>query len=86
MDRNLPEGSSGRKTDDPEDAGHPVNPDPHSGSWPARDTPAIRRAHEYGIDISLLAAMLDLSVEERLRRLDANLRFSRALRIERDGP
>lgn len=44
-----------------------------------QDTPAIARAREYGIDITLLEAMLDRTVEERLRMLDGSVRFVRAL-------
>ncbi len=47
---------------------------------PPEDTPAIARAREYGIDITLLEAMLDRTVEERLRMLDENLQFVQALR------
>lgn len=53
------------------------------GPAPLEDTPAIARAREYGIDITLLEAMLDRTVEERLRMLDANLRFIRALHASR---
>jgi hypothetical protein len=50
-----------------------------SGRGPLQDGPAVVRAREYGIDITLLEAMLELSVEERLRRLDAAAASVRAL-------
>lgn len=45
-----------------------------------RERSAVYDAREYGIDISLLEAALDQSVEERLREADANAEFVRAIR------
>lgn len=43
-------------------------------------TSAVQRAREYGVDLGLLAASLRLTPAERLRRLDRNVEFVKALR------
>ncbi len=43
-------------------------------------TSAVQRAREYGVDLGLLAASLCLTPAERLRRLDRNVEFVKALR------
>lgn len=55
---------------EPRRRGRPV---PRSGS-------GISRAREYGIDIGLLEASLARRVADRVRRLDENMEFVRALR------
>ncbi len=42
-------------------------------------TSAIERAREYGIDISLLESSLNLTVEQRLRRLQDWQEFSQKI-------
>ncbi len=44
---------------------------------------AIERAREYGIDISLLESSLNLTVEQRLRRLQDWLEFSKKIDFAR---
>ncbi len=60
------------------------DPIPTETELPA-DTPAIARAREYGIDITLLNSMLNRTVEERLQALDADLRFFHSIRILHEG-
>lgn len=43
-------------------------------------TSAVQRAREYGVDLSLLDASLRLTPAQRLRRLDRNVEFVKALR------
>ena len=53
------------------------------GRPPARRNRGIAAAAEHGVDIGLLKASLARSAEERLRQLDEDVAFLRALRVVR---
>lgn len=52
----------------------------HPEQGTASEPPAVTRAREYGIDVSLIHGNLQRTVAERLRALDTNAEFVRVLR------
>lgn len=53
------------------------------GRRPPSGRGAVGRAREYGLDIGLLESSLRSTAEERIRRLDENMRFVNALKAGR---
>lgn len=49
------------------------------------DSPAVKRAQEFGIDLTLTERNLALSPTERLQRLSEDMRFAKELKKAQRG-